>query len=166
MRAMKDRFSRPLSDPCRPPLKPRGQDTLASRKIRPEFGTSAPDMKFDDPLGTVANLTQALAIGAHKKASGIWFDHSTGGYEQFRVYNRALSAAEVKEIYLLNGRDNVPGQYENWPLWTVVNLVAIASYWQATMAFTAFLYGIYLVLGLLGWREWWRAMKGATPARG
>ena len=55
---------------------------------------------------------------------------------------------------------------ENWPLWTVVNLVAIASYWQATMAFTAFLYGIYLVLGLLGWREWLRAMKGATPARG
>jgi nicotinamide mononucleotide transporter len=52
---------------------------------------------------------------------------------------------------------------ENWPLWAVVNLVAIASYWSAELAYTAVLYAIYLGLGLLGWREWTRAMgKGSA----
>ncbi len=55
---------------------------------------------------------------------------------------------------------------ENWALWLVVNGVAIASYWQAQMAFTAFLYALYLALAVCGWREWRRAMKGAAPARG
>lgn len=82
------------------------------------FGTSAPDMKFDDALGSVTDFTNALAIGAHRKNGGVWFDHSTGGYEGFRVYNRALTAAEVNEIYKLKGRDNIRGVYESWPLWT------------------------------------------------
>jgi nicotinamide mononucleotide transporter len=51
---------------------------------------------------------------------------------------------------------------ENWPLWAVVNLVAIASYWSAELAYTAVLYAIYLGLGLLGWREWAQAMRKAS----
>ena len=46
---------------------------------------------------------------------------------------------------------------ENWALWTVVNGVAVASYWSATLAFTALLYSIYLILGLAGWIAWARA---------
>ncbi len=48
---------------------------------------------------------------------------------------------------------------ENWPLWLVVNLVAIVSYWKADLAYTAFLYAIYLGLAVVGWRAWLRAMK-------
>jgi nicotinamide mononucleotide transporter len=48
---------------------------------------------------------------------------------------------------------------ENWPLWVVVNTVAVASYWSADLAYTAFLYAIYLVMGLAGWRAWRRAMR-------
>jgi nicotinamide mononucleotide transporter len=51
---------------------------------------------------------------------------------------------------------------ENWPLWTVVNLVAIAGYLTVDLAFTAFLYAIYLGLGLMGWREWARAKTGGV----
>jgi len=51
---------------------------------------------------------------------------------------------------------------ENWPLWVVVNTVAIAGYLTVDLAFTAFLYAIYLVLAVLGWREWARAMKGGA----
>ena len=51
---------------------------------------------------------------------------------------------------------------ENWPLWVVVNTVAIAGYLTVDLAFTAFLYVIYLVLAVLGWREWARAMKGGA----
>lgn len=58
---------------------------------------------------------------------------------------------------VLQARKNI----ENWPVWTVVNLVAIASYWRAELAYTAFLYAIYLAMGLAGWLAWHRAMKGA-----
>lgn len=56
-------------------------------------------------------------------------------------------------------------QLENWPLWTAVNLVAIASYWSADLAYTAFLYAIYLVLGLTGWRAWWKAWQAQRNER-
>ncbi len=50
-------------------------------------------------------------------------------------------------------------QIENWALFTVANLVAIPAYFSAELAYTAFLFAIYLVLGLLGWRAWWKAMQ-------
>lgn len=54
---------------------------------------------------------------------------------------------------------------ENWPLWVVVNVVAVASYWSAALAFTAFLYAIYLVLGLAGWRAWTGSMGQGAGSR-
>lgn len=51
---------------------------------------------------------------------------------------------------------------ENWPLWIVVNGVAIAAYWKADLAYTAFLYAIYLGLAVVGWREWRRAENEAV----
>jgi nicotinamide mononucleotide transporter len=64
---------------------------------------------------------------------------------------------------VLQARKNI----ENWPLWLVVNGVAIASYWTAALAFTAFLYLVYLGLAVAGWRAWATAMRGqGTPDRG
>jgi len=54
---------------------------------------------------------------------------------------------------VLQARKNI----ENWPLWIVVNVVAVASYWSAELAYTAFLYAVYLVLAVVGWRAWARA---------
>lgn len=51
---------------------------------------------------------------------------------------------------------------ENWPVWVVANIVAIASYWKADLAYTAFLYAVYLVMAFLGWRAWHRAMQKET----
>jgi nicotinamide mononucleotide transporter len=48
---------------------------------------------------------------------------------------------------------------ENWALFTAANLVAIPAYWSAELAYTAFLFGLYLVLGLVGWRAWWKAWR-------
>jgi len=56
---------------------------------------------------------------------------------------------------VLQARKNL----ENWPLWIVANGVAVASYWRADLAYTAFLFGLYLVMAVAGWREWSRAMK-------
>jgi nicotinamide mononucleotide transporter len=35
-----------------------------------------------------------------------------------------------------------------------VNAVAIAAYWKAELAFTAFLYAVYFFLAVAGWRAW------------
>jgi nicotinamide mononucleotide transporter len=55
---------------------------------------------------------------------------------------------------------------ENWPLWIVVNLVAVASYWSAALAFTALLYLLYLGLAVAGWRAWTRASKAVNVEQG
>ena len=66
----------------------------------------------------------------------------------------AFIAAFSVAAQFLQARKNL----ENWPVWVAVNVVAIASYWRADLAYTAFLYAIYLVLALVGWREWRLAM--------
>lgn len=55
-------------------------------------------------------------------------------------------------------------QIENWALFTAANLLAIQAYFSAELAYTAFLFAIYLVLGLMGWRAWWRAMQAQKKA--
>jgi nicotinamide mononucleotide transporter len=72
----------------------------------------------------------------------------------------AFIAAFSVAAQVLQARKNL----ENWPLWVVVNLVAVVSYWSAELAYTAFLYAIYLVLAFAGWREWRRAMNGAATS--
>lgn len=54
---------------------------------------------------------------------------------------------------------------ENWIAWIAVNTVAIIAYWSADLAFTAFLYAVFLVMALLGLRDWRRAWK-EQAARG
>ena len=54
---------------------------------------------------------------------------------------------------------------ENWPLWIVVNLVAVASYWSAALAFTALLYLVYLGLAFAGWWAWAKARNVDQGAR-
>lgn len=48
---------------------------------------------------------------------------------------------------------------ENWAFFTAANLIAIPAYWSAEMAYTAFLFLIYLGLGLSGWRAWGKALR-------
>ena len=94
---------------------------------------------------TAATVAWALTIGPWMQATMPWRD--------------AFIAAFSVAAQLLQVRK----QIENWPLWIVVNLVAIASYWKADLAYTAFLYAVYLFLAVAGWRSWRRAMNGGTP---
>ena len=97
-------------------------------------------------LAGAATAVWALTVGKWMGAAMPWRD--------------AFIAWFSVAAQLLQVRKNL----ENWPLWVVVNLVAVISYWSAELAYTAFLYAIYLVLGVLGWREWAQAIGGAaTP---
>jgi len=47
---------------------------------------------------------------------------------------------------------------ENWLGWMLVNAVAVATYAAAGLTYTAFLYGIFFIMAVVGWRSWRRAM--------
>ncbi|HEX2860711.1 MAG TPA: nicotinamide riboside transporter PnuC [Lacunisphaera sp.] len=99
-------------------------------------------------LGAAAAMTVwALTVGPWLQALMPWRD--------------AFIAAFSVAAQILQVRKHI----ENWMLWAVVNLVAVASYWSAELAYTAFLYAIYLALGLVGWWQWGRAMR-EQAARG
>ncbi len=97
-------------------------------------------------LAGIATAAWALTIGPWTGAAMPWRD--------------AFIAAFSVAAQILQARKNL----ENWPLWAAVNTVAIISYWHADLAYTAFLYGIYLVLAFAGWSEWRRAMMTTNGA--
>jgi nicotinamide mononucleotide transporter len=43
---------------------------------------------------------------------------------------------------------------ENWSVWIVVNVGSIAMYGYKGLYFTMVLYGVYLILAVIGYREW------------
>jgi nicotinamide mononucleotide transporter len=89
----------------------------------------------------VATAIWALALRRWTDAVMPWRD---AGIPAFSVAAQVLQARK---------------KLENWPLWIGVNLLAVAAYWKAELAFTAFLYAVYLGLAVWGWRAWRRAER-------
>jgi nicotinamide mononucleotide transporter len=52
---------------------------------------------------------------------------------------------------------------ENWHYWMVLNSLSVPLYLQVGLWPTAALYAVYLVLAVVGWWRWRRAMAGAPP---
>ncbi len=48
---------------------------------------------------------------------------------------------------------------ENWIIWIVVDVVAIQIYFLKGLYPTAFLYAVYLILCMIGYRQWKRSLK-------
>ena len=70
----------------------------------------------------------------------------------------AISAASIAAQFLLSFR-----RVENWLLWIVIDIGAIALYITRDLQLTAGLYGMFLVLSVLGLREWARAASAPEP---
>jgi nicotinamide mononucleotide transporter len=104
-------------------------------------------------LSNAALLGTVAAAGAATLAWGAWLRGHTDAVMPFRD---AFIASFSVAGQILQARKKL----ENWPCWTIANIVAIASYWAGGLFYTAFLYAIYLGLGLAGWRAWAKA-----PAR-
>ena len=98
-------------------------------------------------LAIVATIGWALALLRWTDAVIPWRD--------------AFVAAFSVAAQVLQARKNI----ETWPAWILVNVVAIPAYWSAELAYTAFLYLIYLGLAIEGWREWRRAMAAEAGRR-
>jgi nicotinamide mononucleotide transporter len=93
---------------------------------------------------TVVTVVWALTVGPAMHAAMPWRD--------------AFIAAFSVAAQVLQVRKHI----ENWALWVVVNLVAVASYWSAELAFTALLYAVFLGLAFAGWWSWHKTMKAAA----
>lgn len=71
----------------------------------------------------------------------------------------AIAGASIAAQLLLNAR-----RIENWVLWVVIDLAAIALYVNRELYFFAALYLAFLVISLIGLREWMTAEKGDRAA--
>lgn len=89
-----------------------------------------------------------------------WSEYQRRCTDAVMPYRDAFIATFGMVAQVLQVRKNL----ENWPVWVVVNLVTVASCLLVSppLYFTAFLYTIYLILALSGWREWRRAEQKAA----
>lgn len=110
------------------------------------------------PVTRLAWPARLATLAAGLAATAAWALLVAPRLHAVMPWRDAFIAAFSVAAQVLQVRKHV----ENWALWTVVNGVAVASYWSAELAYTAFLYAIYLGMGLAGWRAWHRAMKKET----
>jgi nicotinamide mononucleotide transporter len=108
-------------------------------------------------LGGCGLLVTLGFAGAAMVAWVLWVAPHVGARMPWRD---AFIAAFSVAAQVLQARKNI----ENWPLWLIVNAVAVASYWKAELAYTAFLYAIYFGLAVAGWRSWHAAMRAQAMA--
>lgn len=112
------------------------------------------------PVTTMTARARLLTLGGGGVAVALWALALRQWTDAIMPWRDAFIAVFGIVGQLLQSRKAI----ENWPVWVVVNTVAIASYWKADLAYTAFLYALYLVLSFVGWREWLRAKPVAAPA--
>lgn len=53
---------------------------------------------------------------------------------------------------------------ENWPAWVAVNAVGVGLFAYKGLWLTAVLYGIFLAMSFVGWRQWSLVAKEKPPA--
>lgn len=72
-----------------------------------------------------------------------------------------VTSASIAAQFLLSFR-----RIENWVLWIIIDAVAIGLYFQRDLELTAVLYGAFLVLSIMGLREWAKAAAMAETEQG
>ena len=91
-----------------------------------------------------------------------WAEYLRRNTSAVAPYRDAFLASFGIVAQVMQARKNL----DNWPVWVVVNAVAVAVYLQLghALAYTAFLYMIYLFLAFAGWLEWVRARNAGREA--
>jgi len=107
------------------------------------------------PVSRLTTRGLAMTLAGAVFATAIWALALRRWTDAVMPWRDAGIAAFSVAAQVLQARKKL----ENWPLWIGVNLLAVTSYWKAELAFTAFLYAVYLGLAVLGWRAWRRAER-------
>lgn len=85
---------------------------------------------------------------------------SLGGSVTF--WDALTTAASLCAQWQLNRK-----YVESWYYWIAVDVIYVPLYLYKQLYLTAILYGVFLVMATLGWREWrrtWERRQGAAPA--
>ena len=112
---------------------------------------AAPELPVTRLSGRGRLTTLALATGA----TVAWALMLQRWTDDVMPWRDGFIAAFMVAAQVLQVRKNI----ENWPLWVVANAVAVVSYWRADLAYTAFLYTVYLGLAFAGWQAWRKSMR-------
>lgn len=81
--------------------------------------------------------------------------HASGGrLHQVDVLTTSMSFGSQ---WLLNRK-----RLENWIGWIAVDIIYVPFYLASGLRLTAMLYAIYLVMAVMGWREWKRSWQRST----
>jgi nicotinamide mononucleotide transporter len=110
------------------------------------------------PVTRLSGRARALVVGLAAVTTVAWALALQRWTDAVIPWRDAFVAAFSVAAQVLQARKHL----ESWALWVVVNLVAIPAYWSASLAYSAFLYLIYLGLAIAGWIEWRRAMRAQT----
>ena len=105
------------------------------------------------PVTTLSPRGLSLTLLAAGAATAAWALFVAPQLHSVMPWRDAFIAMFSVAAQVLQARKKL----ENWPLWIVVNVVAVASYWSAALAFTALLYLVYLGMAFAGWLAWARA---------
>lgn len=92
-------------------------------------------------LNVVAWVALASALDRYTDASIPWLD-------------ALLSTTSLCAQFLMTRK-----VLENWTLWIVLDIVYVPTFLARGMVATAVLYAIFLVLAVMGWREWHRSYR-------
>jgi len=98
-------------------------------------------------------LLAALALGtaAAAVAAGLLLRHSTESVLPF--WDGALVAASLAAQWMAARK-----WLENWLVWIAVNVVSVGLYLSQWLLPTTGLYVLYLVMAVVGYREWKRSL--------
>lgn len=99
---------------------------------------------------TPRQLGTALAVAALATAGyGALLARFTNAYAPF-VDSAILALSVVAQVFLMRRR------VENWPVWLIVNTIAVPLYASRGLELTAGLYAAYWVNAWFGWWRWRR----------
>lgn len=108
-------------------------------------------------LGWPARIGWALATGLASVSLGWALARYTDA--ALPMADSAVAGMSIAAQFLLSFR-----RIENWVLWIVIDVVSIWLYVTRGLNLLAVLYVAFLVLSVVGLREWWRAAKAQQPA--
>lgn len=102
-------------------------------------------------------LALNCAIGAGTLLMGAFFSRATDA--DMPYWDSFIMVASFAAMWL-TARKCI----DNWLIWFVVDVVATGVYLVKGIEFYALLYGIYLILAIMGWRAWAREVSPVSSS--
>lgn len=107
------------------------------------------------PLRDLAGFIAAAAVIA--LAYGALLHHFTNAYAPF-ADSAVLSLSVLAQLLLMRRK------VETWPIWLLVNIIAVPLYASRGLTITAVLYAVYWVNACVAWMHWRRLRRQQAMA--